>query len=984
MIVLPHGKLPGLLLSASLLLSLPAHGASGSWANSAGGSWASPANWSFGLTADGVGANAGFSTLNLSNDALVTLDGARTVGKLVFSDTNPSHNWLVTSGSGGSLTLDVTTGMPMITVSNQTTTLAVSLVGGKGFSKEGAGTLVLSGSNNYSGGTVINAGLLQISGSNSLKGSTIVNSGTTLWLNAGGANYANALAGTGTVRVSPGIGAPQLQGDLSGFTGTLEIAPASAAGKVLFTNNAQAESIRAGAAVSVQSGGALFLGSADTSVAFGAALELSGLGNTENLGVLRIERGAAWSGPITLKSNTFIGAQIGVGTISGSMGDGGGNFGFTKQGGGTLVLAGGNTYGGTTVHNGAGTLSIGDSFALQNSTLAYSGGVLVFDQRVSSHSYLFGGLSGTADFVLENTATPPDSIYLTVGGNGAATSYSGKLSGGGAFEKSGTGVLTISGTNTYAGSTTISNGTLRLAVPPVLPANLKIMPLGDSITYGHNGGNAGYRGPLYALLNPIASGFVYVGTSIERPGTLPVSPIDQRRNEGHSSYAITDIFNNLDGFDNSKFLQYGGPERNPNGGHWFDGIPNVRDPIVPDVITLMIGTNDILDLTGVRDRLHNLISKITTQRPAAKLLVAQITPLPALPANVDSYNAIVASEVAAFQSAGKKVYLVNMKTAFPTNGLDPDNIHPNDIGIAFMANQWRDAILSAFATTSGPIPDQSPTLVGAGAFLDLNGTTETVGDLSGGGEVLLGTGGALIANNLNDSTFSGTVSGNGRFVKKGPGVLTLSGALNQAGKTQVNEGTLRIACSVSSSDVIEIMSGATLILEGGTLTVGSILIHAGGTLNGDGAIHAVVMNDGGIGSGIGQSLQFSRDVTNNGLVRITGGASLQASENFINHGTLDLITAAPVVLQNLVNTGSILDSSLIRVESFVRSGQTSTVTIQSYAGHFYQLQRSTTLLPDSWQNAGDAQAGVTGTVLSFEASVEAAQPSCFYRIRVSP
>jgi|GEM_PF-1590113 len=984
MISPPHGKLPGLLLSASLLLLLPAHAGSGTWANSAGGSWAVPTSWSFGLTAGGVGANAGFSTVNLNNDATVTLDGARTVGNLGFADTSPSHNWFVTTGIGGSLTLDVTTGMPMITVSNQTTTIAVSIAGGKGFSKNGPGTLVLSGSNTYSGGTVVNGGILQISGANSLKGPTVVGSGTTLWLNAGGAAYESALSGTGTLRVSPGTGAPQLQGDLSGFAGTLEIAPAGAAGKVLFTNNTQVASIGAGATVSVQSGSTLFLGSVDTAVAFGAALELPALGNTENLGALRIERGAAWSGPVTLKSNTFIGSQTGVGTISGNIGDGGGNFGFTKQGSGTLVLAGGNTYGGTTVHNGAGILLIGNQLALQNSTLSYTGGTLVFDQRVNSHSYLFGGLSGTADIALDNTAIPPDAIHLAVGGNNASTSYSGKLSGGGSFEKTGTGMLTVSGTNTYAGSTTVSNGTLRLAVPTTLPVNLKIMPLGDSITYGHNGGNAGYRGPLYSLLNPIAPGFRYVGTSVERPGTLPVSPIDQRHNEGHSSYTITDVFNNLDGFDNSKFIQYGGAERNANGGHWFDGIPNVRDPIVADVITLMIGTNDIVDLTGVQGRWHNLISKITTQRPAAKLIVAQITPLPVFSANVNTYNAIIASEVAAFQSAGKQVYLVDMKTAFPANGLDPDNIHPNDIGFAFMANQWRDAILAAFAKNSGPIPDQSPTTVSSGAVLDLNGTAETVGSLSGGGQVLLGTGGLLVANNISDTTFSGTVSGSGRFVKNGNGVLALSGAFNQTGKTQVNQGTLRVSGLVSSPDMIEIMSGATLILDGGTLTVGSILIHPGGTLDGDGAIHAVVVNDGGITSGSGQSLEFTGDVTNNGLVRISGGALLQASEDFINHGTLDLITAAPVVLQNLVNTGSILDSSLVRVNSFVQSWQSATVTIQSYTGHFYQLQRSATLLPDSWQNVGAAREGVTGAVLSFQADVEAAEPNCFYRIRVTP
>jgi hypothetical protein len=40
-----------------------------------------------------------------------------------------------------------------------------------------------------------------------------------------------------------------------------------------------------------------------------------------------------------------------------------------------------------------------------------------------------------------------------------------------------------------------------------LPSNLKIMPLGDSITQGSQGTNGGYRGFLYSLLSPVAPGF---------------------------------------------------------------------------------------------------------------------------------------------------------------------------------------------------------------------------------------------------------------------------------------------------------------------------------------------------------------------------------------------------------------------------------------------------------------------------------------------
>src|SRR6266542_2866673 len=222
---------------------------------------------------------------------------------------------------------------------------------------------------------------------------------------------------------------------------------------------------------------------------------------------------------------------------------------------------------------------------------------------------------------------------------------------------------------------------------------LQIMPLGDSITFGFNGTNAGYRGPLYNLLKASARNMLYVGSSVQGTVTTTDSPLpsDQRHNDGHSSYAINDINNNLDGLDTTAFDKYGGASRDPNGGHWLDGIPsgvNARPPRYPDIILMMVGTNNASDpdRTAVRNQLHALITKITALRPSTKLVVAQITPSNR-PNNV-SYNADVASEVMSFQAAGKKVTMVDMYTNFPSDGLYTDGVHPNDKGFAFMAKQW--------------------------------------------------------------------------------------------------------------------------------------------------------------------------------------------------------------------------------------------------------------------------------------------------------
>jgi hypothetical protein len=229
-----------------------------------------------------------------------------------------------------------------------------------------------------------------------------------------------------------------------------------------------------------------------------------------------------------------------------------------------------------------------------------------------------------------------------------------------------------------------------------LPANLQIMPLGDSITYGADGHHSGYRGPLGSLLSLVASNFVFVGSSVDNS-----LPVNQRHYEGHGSYAIDNIFTNLDGFDDSLFQKYHGDSRKPNGGHWFDGLasgPDARPPLYPDVILLLIGANDRDNLTGAQERLDRLVSKIVTMRPKAHLIIARITPITRSDAYskfVVAYNQAVDAVVAKY-APNHLVTEVDLNTGFPSDGLGKDKLHPNDTGYNWMALPWLNAILQAY------------------------------------------------------------------------------------------------------------------------------------------------------------------------------------------------------------------------------------------------------------------------------------------------
>ena len=135
------------------------------WNNPAGGSWTTAGNWVGGFIGSGTGVTADFSTLDLTSDAAVTLDAARTIGNMVFGDTSPGNGWTLNPGTGGVLTLDNGTNQPLVTINTgTTTTIGAVVAGSNGFTKAGAGTLILTGANTFTGTTTVNAGTLNVGG----------------------------------------------------------------------------------------------------------------------------------------------------------------------------------------------------------------------------------------------------------------------------------------------------------------------------------------------------------------------------------------------------------------------------------------------------------------------------------------------------------------------------------------------------------------------------------------------------------------------------------------------------------------------------------------------------------------------------------------------------------------------------------------------------------------------------------------------------
>ncbi len=155
----------------------------------------------------------------------------------------------------------------------------------------------------------------------------------------------------------------------------------------------------------------------------------------------------AIAAPTTIFTNNTPYTLTGAGSISGSGG-------LTKSGSGTLTVANANTFTGPVTING-GTVKIGTGNGLPVTAAVTLGNVAGATLDLNGQNQTIASLAGTGP----NGEVKLGSGILTVGGT-TTTTYGGLISGAGSLLRTNTGVLNLSGNNTYSGGTVISNGTV--------------------------------------------------------------------------------------------------------------------------------------------------------------------------------------------------------------------------------------------------------------------------------------------------------------------------------------------------------------------------------------------------------------------------------------------------------------------------------------------------------------------------------------------
>lgn len=247
---------------------------------------------------------------------------------------------------------------------------------------------------------------------------------------------------------------------------------------------------------------------------------------------------------------------------------------------------------------------------------------------------------------------------------------------------------TSDSTDTNATPTDADSGTSGDGEFSPCPTNgdaCKILPFGDSITFGmgsESAGHGGYRVHLFELAVGDNRNITFVGSSTAQDNGGPSGPEMvaglpfPRANEGHSGWRISTGVNPIN-----------------------DRVPSPALDDDPHIILLHIGTNDATMDSGatMASNLATLMDNIIMHAPDALLVVAQIVPFPMSDfgadanARVDAYNALIPDLVQERSASGNHVILADLNTGYD-NADFADPVHPNKAGYDFMAERWYEVI----------------------------------------------------------------------------------------------------------------------------------------------------------------------------------------------------------------------------------------------------------------------------------------------------
>lgn len=548
-----------------------------------------------------------------------------------------------------------------------------------------------------------------------------------------------------------------------------------------------------------------------------------------------------FGGSHTLANNMFIAAGVlatmdtdgNTGTLGGVISGGGA---LKKDGAGTLVLDGANTYtGGTWIADGILQLGASGSLASTGRVQVDSGAT--FD--LNDHTQTIGSLSGagTVDVGIG---------MLTAGGDNSSTAFSGTVdmtnqgyqSPYGRFAKVGTGTLTIDNATFELGETYILQGKMAQTSGDT---SVSYLAVGTGTTSGSpNVGGLDVTGGTITFGTALQVGdWGGIGTVNQTGGTVQLTPecgdiarcssMNIGNQGGTGVYNISGGVLNLTGWLNTLGRSTG---TNPGSSGTLnisgDAVVDLsNDGINPSRLIVGFGNSNAaqaqsqgtINQTGGILRVHDGSTlNIGGQNTSSGIYnlyggTLEIGGTGALLSGYGNANAdyqfnfgtaTIKVIEAAFTTSVDATLMAGTLSTIDTNGFGAtwSGVMSGSGALAKAgagtlvlnaANSYAGGTLISGGTlqlgASGSLAPTGALQVDAGATFDLNNHVQTIGAFAGAGSVLLGSG-ELTANTAISTLFSGVMSGAGDFVKQGSSTLVFTGTNIYSGLTTVAGGTL--------------------------------------------------------------------------------------------------------------------------------------------------------------------------------------------------
>jgi autotransporter-associated beta strand protein len=848
------------------------------------------------------------------------------IGNQAFQELRFLTNGYVLNPIGATDGLATTGGFSIInTDTGVSTVINTPISGTAGLIKTGGGSLSVGGVNSYAGQTTISGGTLSLLGGGVIAGAvqnnaTLTNAGTISGLvtNAGTLTSTGTLAGGLTnnagaaANVAGGFGGSAITNSgtltLTGATTGIGAVTQNVGGVFNLANISTGIGSLAGSGA-VQLGSAtLTIGSDNASTIFSGILSGTGALTKTGTGTFTLAGANAYSGLTTVNGGTLVidaagrsggavvnNAQlVNAGTVSGFVTNNGN---FTSTGSLTGLInnagaiaqisgqfnAGGVSNNGQLTFAGAtsGISSITNTGSITfNTTLANPGQVAqtaTGSMNLNGFDQTFATLTGSGTIQL-------GSAVLSIGGSNASNAFGGTISGTGGLTKSGFGTVTLTAANTFAGTTTISGGSLELTSTAQLAGavenNSLLLNSGAISGLVTNTGTVISGGRLFGGLTNAAGANATISGTLNGPlansGTITLNGTTSGSAELSQAAGGT---LNLAGFNatirslaGAGAVQLGSGNLSLSG----NGISTTFSGVISGSGNLTKLGTGTLTLSGASS-----FTGLTTINLGSISLATGASLAGAVQNN------------ATFIIAGSVAGQVTNAGSLISAGTLAGGLVNNAGASASLANTVNGAITNSGTITLTAGLSGSPSFTqSTGASLNLAGFSATLGSIAGTGAIQLGAGTLTAGASGASTSFDGVISGSGTFNKAGSGTLTLGGSntaeSNFTGTVNVNAGSLvlngQFGDVVANSANLTLANGATLGGSGSflgnlSLGAGSILapgnspatIAIGGNLLLDSAsiLNFELAQPGVVGSGINDLITVGGNLTLDGTLNVT-------------------------------------------------------------------------------------------------------------------